>query len=364
MRMKLSFAMALAVALLGMSSKAQPVAQWATTSHDFGVFPESMGDRTFSFVINNTGDSSLVVLRVQSSCGCTVVKRPTQPIEPGAQATIDVTYVPTGRPGPFEKTVWVYTNSVPRRTALSIKGSVVGSPESVKQYFPVPAGDLQFTSLIMAAGELKKGQIHNSVITAYNSGSDTLVVGGFDNNTSHITCYAIPDTVPPGGITTMSFFFDSTRTPVWGINDNTVTILVSKLHGNGETTKINANLVANVVEDFTKLTDEQLAKCPVCTVEPGRIVMGTIDKGTVAQQSFSIVNNGKSGLIVRRVMSLDKAITARCDKTLIKPGDNARVVINIDTGKVTDKVLNSQVTLITNDPANPHIVVRVVGELK
>lgn len=348
----------------GMWASAQPRAQWHDTLHDFGVFPESSGNQAHSFVVKNTGDSSLVVVRVQSSCGCTVASHPREPIAPGEEASITVTYLPTGRPGPFEKNVWVYTNSVPRRTTLTIKGSVVGSPQSVKQYFPVSAGDLQFTNLIMALGEVKKGQLVNSAITAYNSGQDTLVITGFDNNTSHITCYGVPSVVPPGGISTMSFFFDSSKTPVWGINDDNIGILVNKAHGSGEPMRINANSVANVVEDFTKLTPEQLAAAPVCSVESDRIVFDGVTQGAAAKQSFKIVNSGKSNLVLRRVMAASKAVTAKCDKTLIKPGGTATVTVKVDGRKVEQSVLNSHVSIITNDPANPNINVRVVGEIK
>ena len=305
----------------------------------------------------------MVISQVKSTCGCTASSHPTDPIEPGASDGIDVTFTPTGRPGPFEKDIWVYTNTTPNRTRLTIKGIVVGSPESVSRFFPVAVGDIQFTNLVMAAGEVRKGLLRNNSITAYNSGIDTLVIT-FDNNTSHITPHAVPDTVAPGGISTMTFFFDTMRTPVWGINDDHLTIIATPLHSDKEPFRADANIVVNVVEDFTILTDEERAKAPTCEVLTDKLIFDNLKAGEITKGCISIKNTGKSDMIVRRVMSTDKAITVKCDKTLLKTGKDATVTIKVNPDKVDGNILNSQITIITNDPVNPRITVRVVGEVK
>ena len=345
------------------SMMAQPVASWNETLHDFGTFHESAGKQTCQFVVTNSGDSTMVITQVKSTCGCTVASHPTEPIAPGASDCIDITFTPTGRPGPFEKDVWVYTNTTPNRTRLTIKGIVVGSPESVSRFFPVGAGDLEFTNLVMAAGEVKKGLLRNNSITAYNSGTDTLVIT-FDNNTSHITPHAVPDTVPPGGISTMTFFFDTMRTPVWGINDDHIIIIATPLHSDKVPIYAYANIVVNVVEDFSQLTDEERAKAPTCEVTTDKLLFDNLHRCEIAEATLSLKNTGNSNLIVRRVMSTDKAITTKCDKTLLKPGKEAIVNIKVNPNKVGSNILNSQLTIITNDPANPRIEVRVVGEVK
>lgn len=348
---------------LGGSMMAQPVASWNETIHDFGTFHESAGKQMCRFVVTNTGDSAMVITQVKSTCGCTVASHPTDPILPGASDGIDITFTPTGRPGPFEKGVWVYTNTTPNRTRLAIKGIVVGSPETVSRYFPVGVGDLQFTNLTMAVGEVKKGLLRNSSITAYNSGTDTLVIT-FDNNTSHINPHAVPDTVAPGDISTLTFFFDTMRTPVWGINDDHLIIIATPLHDDKAPINADANIVVNVVEDFSQLTDEERANVPICEIPSEKLIFEGLHIGEIAENNFSIKNAGKSNLIIRRVMSLDKAITAKCDKTLLKPGKEATVTIKVNPNKVSGNVLNSQITIITNDPSTPRTTVRVVGEMK
>ena len=87
---RIAWAVVLAVAPVIMAN-AQAAVEWNETRHDFGIFQESAGDQSCKFVMTNTGDSALVVLRVQSTCGCTIAKHPTDAILPGESATIDVT---------------------------------------------------------------------------------------------------------------------------------------------------------------------------------------------------------------------------------------------------------------------------------
>ena len=135
------------------------------------------------------------------------------------------------------------------------------------------------------------------------------------------------------------------------------------MHSNYAASKIKVNIIGNVVEDFSHLTSEDQAKAPVCNVAPDKLMLTKLKTGELAYTELKVTNTGKSNMVIRRVMALDKALTAKSDKTLLKPGEEATVSIRINPSKVEGKILNSQVTIITNDPVNPHITVRVVGEI-
>lgn len=97
---------------------------------DFGkVYKESdSGVRTFEF--KNTGDAPLIITNVQSTCGCTVPSKPTEPIMPGKSGKIDVKY--NMSPGPIRKTITVESNATNvegGRVALKIKGEVLVKEE-------------------------------------------------------------------------------------------------------------------------------------------------------------------------------------------------------------------------------------------
>ena len=93
-------------------------------SHDFGTIDE--GTRaSYEFEFTNTGDSNLILINVQASCGCTVPTWPKQPIKPGQKDKISVVYNSAGRPGEFHKSITVTTNMKQDNVKIIyIKGTV------------------------------------------------------------------------------------------------------------------------------------------------------------------------------------------------------------------------------------------------
>lgn len=90
---------------------------------DYGIIEKGAdGVRVFEFT--NTGDAPLIISKVNSSCGCTVPKKPEGPILPGATGQIEVKY-DTNRVNPIRKTITVISNAETPTVALKIKGEVI-----------------------------------------------------------------------------------------------------------------------------------------------------------------------------------------------------------------------------------------------
>jgi hypothetical protein len=94
------------------------------TIHDFGTIAEDGGDVSTTFIVTNNTNAPIVLVNVRASCGCTTPEWTKEPIEPGKTGKVTATYNPKGRPGPFEKTVTITTNSNPERITVRIKGTV------------------------------------------------------------------------------------------------------------------------------------------------------------------------------------------------------------------------------------------------
>lgn len=98
---------------------------------DYGTVTKESDDGIRSFEFKNTGNAPLIISNVQSTCGCTVPSKPTEPIMPGKTGKIDVKY--NMSPGPIRKTITVESNAVNYeggKIPLKIKGTVV-APEQV-----------------------------------------------------------------------------------------------------------------------------------------------------------------------------------------------------------------------------------------
>jgi len=93
---------------------------------DFGnVFYPSENLHTFRF--KNTGDEPIIIESAKASCGCTIPKKPEEPILPGEYGELDVIFRPkAGQAGtPVTKRITVIANTEPKETYLNIKSNVL-----------------------------------------------------------------------------------------------------------------------------------------------------------------------------------------------------------------------------------------------
>lgn len=101
-----------------------PVFEFRETLHDFGTVIE--GEKVmYSFVFKNTGGADLIISSVAASCGCTATKFTKEPIPPGKEGIITVTFDSTKRRGFQNKAVTVSANTQPNKTVLRIKAKVI-----------------------------------------------------------------------------------------------------------------------------------------------------------------------------------------------------------------------------------------------
>ena len=97
--------------------------EFKTEIIDYGTIEKGAdGVRVFEFT--NTGNAPLIISNVKSTCGCTVPKKPKEPIMPGETGEIEVKY-DTNRVNPIRKTITVISNAERPTVALKIKGFVV-----------------------------------------------------------------------------------------------------------------------------------------------------------------------------------------------------------------------------------------------
>jgi len=102
--------------------------EFAEINHDFGTITQD-SENTKVFEFTNTGNVPLVIANVTSSCGCTIPKKPEDPIQPGETGEIQVKYN-TKIVGPIRKTVTVYSNADESTKSLKIKGRVIEEDNS------------------------------------------------------------------------------------------------------------------------------------------------------------------------------------------------------------------------------------------
>ena len=314
--------------------------------------------------VTNTGSAPLLIVKAQAGCGCTGIDYPEQPIMPGDTATVSLSYNPSGRPGQFTKQAIIFTNTDTKRTILEISGNVIPTDATLDKEYPIKAGNLRISQRDIPFGELIKGKGSTQYLSAYNASTDTLLVS-VTGAKQHIRPAVVPDTVPPARVTALTVHYVSRYAPLWGLNVDTLTLESRPLSPASAEGKGSADIhvMAQVMEDFDNLTDKQRADAPVIAVDcDERLDFGAMKAGEVVTRTFTITNKGKERLAIRRLwVPQGEGITLKADRQEVKRGKKATVTVTVDTACQQENLLNVPLTLLSNDPDNSRVTIRLVG---
>lgn len=128
--MKRYFILSLAILAFVQFSFAQSGANISFTNEKFNFGEIEEGPKvSHEFVFTNTGKEPLVLTNVKASCGCTTPDWPKEPILPGEQGEILVTYNTAKRVGPFNKSITITANIAEGTKVIYITGNVIAAAE-------------------------------------------------------------------------------------------------------------------------------------------------------------------------------------------------------------------------------------------
>lgn len=331
----------------------KPVINFDIKSYDFGKITEEAGKADYSFTFTNTGNSPLVVSRVQASCGCTTPTWTKEPIEPGKSGSILVSYNPTGRPGAFVKSITVYSNASEEQVGLIIKGNVV--PKSnIENSFPVVMGDLRISSKVVQMNNIEKGKVSNKTVQVLNTGksnlSPTIV-----NLPAHIKVSIEPSTIKPNDEATIVFTLDSKNCNQWGPVSDDVYVSINNQRKNTEEFKL--HVFSNIIEDFSSLTLDQKRKSPIFAAATRTVDYGTIKTGSKKAAKLKISNNGLSTLEIRRILNNNAELNVHHSKMSIASGKSSFMIIDLISANLPEGEYKKTITIQTNDPDNSFIII-------
>ncbi len=100
----------------------------------------------------NRGTTPVQVERVRTSCGCTAVSFPRDPIAPGAAARFTLKYAAGSAPGPQSKTVYIYLRGRDEVLTVTLKANVVPNPAVAAATAP-PRAPAAAPEAVVSAGE-------------------------------------------------------------------------------------------------------------------------------------------------------------------------------------------------------------------
>ncbi len=123
------------------------------------------------------------------------------------------------------------------------------------------------------------------------------------------------------------------------------------------------SVIANVVEDFSQLSEKELANSPIIYFPENRIKLGEFELHKIRKVELQFENKGKKDLKVHNIEVSNNLFKLQNFDRIIKPGNKGKIIISIKPIKTTN-IMKSNITVISNDPKHSSINLIAQGSIK
>ncbi len=346
--------------ILGLNLRAQErdaaILSLENNSFDFGRIREDKGKLSHTFTFSNTGNSTLVLNNVRSTCGCTVPKWSKEPVSPGEQGFLTVEFDPQNRNGVFHKTVQIQSTASNSNMFITITGNILPPVKEEKLDYKV--GDLSVKSKHINFGYIFKGKTAVQTITIANHTAEKMDID-LGDIPEYLVAHVYPSSLQPGEYGQIEIHYNTNLIDDWDVVIDRLTVFIN---GN-ELKKDKFAVTANIREDFSKLPEEQLQNAPIAYFELSDHVFDTISGSKSVKCSYTLANNGNSDLIIRALKPSCGCTVAKQRKKVLAPGTSTNIEVSFDpTGKIGE--FKNAIAVITNDPKSYKQYLSAEGYIK
>lgn len=334
---------------------AQPRFTSNTETHQFGQV-EWKHPVTAQYTITNSGNEPLVLTDVEPDCACTVAHWTKTPIAPGEKGTLSVTFDAEAL-GHFQKSVAIFTNAQPHLVYLKFAGEVVREITDFTRTHPYLIGQIRIDHNSLDFPDVQRGEhpvMHISVVNLSNRPYEPVLM----HLPSYLEMKAEPAVLQEGERGIITLTLNSERLTGLGLTQSSV--YLSRFAGDkvGDENEIPVSAV--LLPDFSGMTEAEKANAPVISLSATDIDLSSVlAKKSKAHQDITVTNTGRSPLHISKLQVFHPAVGVRLKKTLLQPGESARLRVSISKRNIGKKRRHLRLLMITNDPMHPKVEINI-----
>lgn len=310
---------------------------------------------TATFTITNSGDKSLVISNVTTSCGCTIANWTQTPIAPGATGVVSSTFDAKAL-GRFQKSIGVYSNASEHPIYLAIRGEVTADPKNYTVTHPYEIGPIRLDKESLEFDDAHKGDKLEMELLVANT-SEAVYTPVLMHLPPYLSAVAVPEKIAKGRSGKIRVTLDTEKLPKFGLT--TATVYLSRFMGDkvGEENAIPVSAV--LLPDFSRLSQQELQNPPVVELSSTELTYPALGEKEKKAQTVVVKNVGKRDLEITDLQVFNSALGVHLKKRVLKPGASTKLKItafgkNLKRVKGTPRVL-----MITNDPNCPKVIIKV-----
>lgn len=326
-------------------------------THDFGKIEEKNGDVTCYFVFENLGDKPIIITNVETSCGCTTPEYPKTPILPKKKGKISATFSPKNRPGKFHKAITIYSNAgIPQ--IVYLKGEVLRDIKDRKLLFPKNIGELSVDQKNIAFGRMHNYEKKTQIVKIANFTKNEIELD-FSNLPEHIIIESGSPFLAPKEEDKLKITYDASKRKDWDFVVDKIALKV-----NGKNYDNAFFLMVNILEDFSKLSEEEKNLAPNIKFDNLLFNFGEIEEGKTVEQIFTFTNTGKKDLIIRKVNPMCNCLSTEILNSTVAAGKKGHIKVRFNSTDFNKRKISKNVVIISNSPHKARSILWIKGKIK
>jgi hypothetical protein len=328
-------------------------------THDFGVIKEDGGLQSYEFVFENIGNTPLQIKNVQASCGCTVPEWSKDAVMTGSTGKIKVEFNPNNKPGPFNKSLIVYTNATNETVMLNVTGKVIPKPRKPSDDFPDLVGNLRMVSRYMNLGDMTTEKPCTKVFNIYNQSDTSISILSVNSNLQFATVSISSPILLPKSKHKISIEYNPAKKNDFGYVQDKIELVTSD-----KLVPVKSIYITGIISKFfPKYTEEELKTQPKFQIDKLSHDFGLIKQGDKLTTLFTITNSGKDMLVIYKVKPSCGCTITNLEKKMIANGESTKLSITFDSqGK--EGVQEKHINIYTNDPTNFNPIITLKAKIQ
>ena len=311
---------------------------------------------TAEFVMKNEGNKPLVIHNMLKSCGCTEVEYPKKSIAAGESFVVKAVY-DAKQMGTFNKQVCLYTNAADEPFILSMRGRVVSNVGDFAGPYNEMLGEIKSDVQEVEFDDVNRGDRPVQRIHIFNP-TDQMMEPVVMHLPNYLQAQVSPSKVAPRHSAVVTLVLDSKKLRDLGLKQTS--IYLGERPGDKIAPEKEIVVSSVLLPAFDNMTAAKKALAPKAELSTTNLDLGSFGNRKKLKGEVLITNKGKSKLEIRSMQMFTMGLQVQLKKSKIEPGETVKMKVTVvkpDLKKSRAK--NPRILMITNDPDNAKVVVKI-----
>ena len=314
---------------------------------------------TITYNFTNTGSKPLVISNVTTSCGCTTADWTKAPIAAGAKGTVTAVFDAEAI-GRFYKEVGVYCNASSEPIYLEFNGEVTADARNYSFTHPYGFDAIRLNKEEIEFNDVNKGEKPQFEILVANTSTKNYVPV-LMHLPPYLSAKAYPEILPRQKSGKIIVTLDTEKLPKLGITSTSV--YLSRFMGDKVGLENEIPVSVALLPDFAHVSDFERKNPPSLAISAKNLEFLNLKPHQKKSQTIIITNNGTSNLEIQDMQVFSMAVAVKLKKHILAPGESTKMKITV-LAKNLGRVKGApRILMITNDPKQPMVTVRIKASI-